>query len=169
MFKQILAALEHSKAEIIIFCEHDVLYHPTHFDFTPPDKDRFYYNVNVWKLDLKTGRALRTANCKQVSGICVDRKLALKHYRRRIELVEKNGFSMNMGFEPGTHHRAAKVDDLTSGSWRSQFPNIDIRHSDNLSPTKWKKEQYRNQKFTQGWTESDIDHIPGWKNLSQLI
>jgi len=168
MFKQILAGLEHSKSDIIFFCEHDVLYHPSHFDFTPPDKDKFYYNENVWKVDLKTGQALHY-DCKQVSGICVYRETVLKHYRKRVELVEKNGYTMEMGFEPGTHHRAARVDDLTSGSWKSDFPNVDIRHGDNLSPSKWKKEQFRNQKFTVGWAESDIDHIPGWKNLRELI
>lgn len=168
MFKQIMAALEHSTAGIIFFCEHDVLYHPSHFDFTPPDKDKFYYNENVWKVDPKTGKALHY-DCKQVSGICVNRELALAHYRKRFELVEKNGYTMQMGFEPGTHNRKERVDDLTSGSWKSEFPNIDIRHGGNLSPTKWKKEEFRNQKFTEGWTESDINHIPGWENLRELI
>lgn len=168
MFKQIMSALEHSQSEIIFFCEHDILYHPSHFDFTPPKKDRFYYNENVWKLDPKTGRALHY-DCKQVSGICVNRELALAHYRKRFELVEKNGYTMKMGFEPGTHHRKERVDDLTSESWKSEFPNIDIRHGNNLSPTKWKKSQFRNQKFTKGWKKSDIDHLPGWENLKMIL
>ena len=168
MFKQIASALEHSKADFVFFCEHDVLYHPSHFDFTPPDKDKFYYNENVWKVDPTTGKAVHY-DCRQVSGICVDRELALAHYRKRIELVEKNGFSMEMGFEPGTHHRAGRVDDLTSAGWKSPSPNVDIRHGDNLSPTKWTKDQFRNQKFTAGWQEGDIDHIPGWENLKKLF
>ncbi|MDO8487690.1 MAG: glycosyltransferase family 2 protein, partial [bacterium] len=131
MFKQILAGLEHSKAEVVFFCEHDVLYQPSHFDFTPPDKDKFYYNENVWKVDPQTGLALHY-DCKQVSGICVYRETALKHYSKRVEMVQRNGFSMKMGFEPGTHHRTERVDDLTSGSWKSPFPNIDIRHGHNL-------------------------------------
>ena len=168
MFKQIASALEHSKADFVFFCEHDVLYHPSHFDFIPPDKDKFYYNENVWKVDPTTGKAVHY-DCRQVSGICVDRELALAHYRKRIELVEKNGFSMEMGFEPGTHHRAGRVDDLTSAGWKSPSPNVDIRHGDNLSPTKWTKDQFRNQKFTAGWQEGDIDHIPGWENLKKLF
>ena len=50
MFKQILGALENSRADIIFFCEHDILYNPSHFDFMPPEKDTFYYNQNVWYL-----------------------------------------------------------------------------------------------------------------------
>jgi len=168
MFKQILGALENSTADIIFFCEHDVLYHPSHFDFIPSTKDKFYYNENVWKIDLKSGFALHQP-CKQVSGISVYRDLAIKHYRKRFDLVSKNGFSMEMGFEPGTHHRESRVDDLVSEGWKSLFPNIDIRHDHNLSPTRWTKEEFRNKKFTEGWIEGDIDTIPGWKNLKEVI
>lgn len=168
MFKQILGALENSSSDIIFFCEHDVLYHPSHFDFTPLHKDKFYYNENVWKVDLATGQALHY-DCKQVSGICVDRLLAIEHYRKRVEIVLKDGFSMKMGFEPGTHHRKERVDDLTSGSWKSEFPNIDIRHNQNLSPTRWKKSEFRNKQFLKGWKTSNIDHIPGWINVKTLF
>ena len=35
MFKQILAGLEEMDCDIVFFAEHDILYHPTHFEFTP--------------------------------------------------------------------------------------------------------------------------------------
>lgn len=178
MFKQMLAALEASKANIVFFCEHDMLYHPSHFDFTPPEKDKFYYNENVWKLNPETGHALHY-DCQQVSGIAVYRETAIKHYRKRVEIVEKkrqeliseedfNRFIRQIGFEPGTHHRKERIDDLTSESWKSEFPNVDIRHGANLSATRWKKEQFRNQKFTKGWVEAD-DEIPGWGKTKALI
>jgi len=50
MFEKILKGLEASTADFIYFCEHDVLYHPSHFAFVPPRKDAFYYNTNVWKM-----------------------------------------------------------------------------------------------------------------------
>lgn len=167
MFKQILAALENSKTDIVYFCEADVMYHPSHFDFIPPKKDVWYYNENVWKLDAKTGHALHY-DMKQVSGIAVYRETAVKHYKKRVEMVEKNGYTMGMGYEPGTHKRPEKVDDATSESWKSEFPNIDIRHDGNFSPTRWKKEQFRNQKYTKGWEESD-DIIPGWGQTMDLV
>ena len=67
MFKQILSALEAQDTDIVYFCEHDVLYDPSHFEFTPPKKDVWYYNVNVWKLDANTGHAMRVDECKQGS------------------------------------------------------------------------------------------------------
>lgn len=160
MFKQILIALENSDADIVYFCEADVLYHPSHFEFTPPKKDVWYYNENVWKLDAKTGHALHY-DMRQVSGIAVYRETAVEHYRKRVAMVEKNGFSMGMGYEPGTHHRPERVDDATAEGWKSEFPIVDIRHDSNFSPTRWKKEEFRNQKYTKGWAESD-DEIPGW-------
>ena len=162
MFKQILAALEASKSEFIFFCEHDVLYHPSHFDFTPPRKDTFYYNVNVWKLNLLTSDALHY-ECKQVSGICVDRKFAIEHYKKRVARVEKTGYSTRIGCEPGTHNRKERIDDSRSESWMSKFPNVDIRHGKNLTRSRWKVKDFRNQKHTKGWTEGNADTIPGWK------
>lgn len=159
MFKQILAGLEASTADIIFFVEHDVLYHPSHFDFAPPRRDTFYYNENVWKVDATTGQAL-FYYCRQTSGLCAYRELLLEHYRKRVAIVEKNGYTRRMGFEPGTNNRAERVDDYKSEAWMSQVPNIDIRHNKNLTPSRWKKEQFRNQKYTKGWTESD--GVPGW-------
>lgn len=162
MFIQILTALQNATEDIVYFCEHDVLYHPSHFEFTPSDKDKFYYNENVWKLDQQTGKAVHYRS-KQVSGIAVFRKTAIEHYTKRIDMVKKDGFSMKMGYEPGTHHRPERVDDLTSAGWMSPLPNVDVRHAGNLSPTRWKKEEFRNQKYTAGWTEGDADSIPGWR------
>lgn len=173
MFKQILLAIENSSADILYFCEHDVLYHPSHFDFIPNNREKWYYNTNVWKIDAGSGHALHY-DCKQVSGIAVYRDFALEHYRKRVAIVEEklkelgegeefNRFIRSMGFEPGTHNRAERVDESTSEAWQSEFPNVDIRHNNNLSPTRWKKEQFRNQKYTVGWMEGNVDTIPGWK------
>lgn len=172
MFKQILGALEALDTEVVFFCEHDVIYHPSHFDFVPEKKDVWYYNVNMWKVNASDGHAIRTDDCKQVSGICVYRETAIKHYRARLEKLTKylnehgeegfNAYVRAVGFEPGTHHREERVDDAKSESWSSEYPNIDIRHEANLTPTRWKPEEFRNQKFTAGWKEAHLFEIPGW-------
>jgi glycosyltransferase involved in cell wall biosynthesis len=159
MFKQILAGLEASTADVIFLVEHDMLYHPSHFDFVPPRDDVFYYNQNRWNVDAETGKALfHYAN--STSGLCAYRKLLLEHYRKRVEMVERDGFNFRMGFEPGTHGRAERVDDYKCDTWMSEHPNIDIRHKQNLTRSRWSKDQFRNQRFTKGWTEAD--EVPGW-------
>ena len=164
MFKQILAGLEASTADIIFLTEHDVIYHPSHFEFTPPKKDVFYYNTNVWKVREADGHAVRVDDCRQTSGLCAYRDLLIKHYKKRIEMVEKDGFSRKMGFEPGTHNRKERVDDYKSDRWESTFPNIDIRHEGNLTSTRWSKDQFRNKKYAEGWLEAE--EVPGWGHVT---
>lgn len=167
MFKQILSALEKSTCDVIFFCEHDVLYHPSHFEFTPPKKDVFYYNENVWKIDPYKGKALHYP-CRQTSGLVAYRKVLIEHYKERVRRVEAEGFSMKMGFEPGTHNRPERIDDRKSEAYFSPFPNVDIRHGKNLTKTRWNKEEFRNPKYTEGWTESD--EVPGWgKSIDILL
>lgn len=178
-FKQILGALENSTADIIFFCEADILYHPTHFDFNPPEDKRevYYYNVNVWKVDWFTGHALKVDDLKQLSGFVGYRDFLIRHYKKRIEIVEQRikdmkekgmpienqGVSHYMGFEPGMHSEPRGVDNFPTESWRSELPNIDIRHDRNISKNRWKKEEFQDQKYTVGWTESTADKIPGWE------
>lgn len=159
MFKQILAGLEALDCDVVFLCEHDVLYHPSHFKFVPARSDIYYYNTNVWKVRASDGHALYY-DCKQTSGLCADRELLVQHYRERVRRVEAEGYNRRMGFEPGTHSRAERIDDHKSETWRSEYPNIDIRHGLNLTPSRWKPEQFRDQRNCRGWIEAD--EVPGW-------
>jgi hypothetical protein len=169
MFKQILSALESSTADIVFFCEHDVFYHPSHFDFTPEDKETFYYNVNVWKVRAEDGHALYVDNCRQVSGICVYREAAIIHYKERVKWVEEKGYTRNMGFEPETHGRIFWEHRFKTGSWKSVFPNLDIRHKNNLTPNRWDPSLFRDKRCCRGWTEKNVKELEGWSGLDHLI
>lgn len=157
LFHQILAGIEASDSEIIFFCEHDILYHKSHFDFKPERRDTFYYNENVWKVRTKDGHAVHYP-CKQTSGLCAYKELLIKHYEKRIEIVEAWGYSNKIGFEPGTHNRKERVDDYKSEAWMSDYPNIDLRHNNNLTPAKWNPNDFRNK--PKSWVENR--EIPYW-------
>lgn len=165
MCKQILAGLEKSTADIIFLAEADVLYHPSHFEFTPEKTDVYYYNTNVWKVRASDGHSLKVDDCKQLSGLCAYRELLITHFKERIRRIEVEGFTRKMGFEPGTHRRPERVDDYRAESWQSDWPNIDIRHDGNMTASRWRKDQFRNQRYTKGWTEARADQIEGWDNL----
>jgi hypothetical protein len=168
MFMQILDGLKRLDTDYAFLTEHDVLYHPSHFDFRPPDDRLVYYNVNTWKVDVKTGKAL-TYITKQTSGLCARTQLLIEHYTRRVDMVKDIGFTRAMGFEPGTHGRKERVDDLKSDMFHSQFPNIDLRHGKNLTSTRWRQDQFRDKRNCQGWQESSAEHIPGWPDLPALL
>lgn len=160
MHKQILGALENSRADIIFFTEHDVLYHPSHFDFIPPDRETFYYNQNVWYLR-DDGHTLHY-DVNQLSGLCVYRETAITHFREKLARIEKEGFSRNMGFEPFTHNRVQWDKTFKMSTWKSEFPNIDIRFGINSTGMRWRKDQYRNQQLLINWQEAENYNIPGW-------
>jgi hypothetical protein len=165
MFKQQLAALEASDAEIIFFCEHDVLYHPSHFDFIPPKRDVFYYNVNVWKIRIEDGHALWVDNCIQVSGLCGYRDELIKHYKERVALAESGKWERGWGYEPGTPGKDIFKIPFTQETRMSEFPNLDLRHDNNLTKNRWTPDLWRNKKNCEGWTETTVDKIKGWNIL----
>ena len=182
MFKQILGALENSKDDIIFFLEHDLWYSDTHLDFVPEDKNTFYYNTNVWRVRLDDGHALKTDDCKQLSGLCVNREAAITHFRERYQMAEQkykelvkdgdetefNRWIRQVGFEPFTHNRIQWQNQFKCGEWQSEQANLDLKHGKNATGERWKKEQYKNQKWTEGWTEREND-IPKWGDIKPIL
>lgn len=156
MFKQILVALEASNSEIVFHTEHDMLYHPSHFDFTPPRKDKFYYNQNFWKIWPDGFAAHWDAN--QVSGLCANREFLIQYYKKRITVIQKEGF--NRSYEPGGR------DPSQYEVWNSKYPNIDIRHDSNLTRSHRSPADFRDKSGIVNWQESTIDNIPGWEGLT---
>ncbi len=149
-FTQILAALEASTADIVYFCEHDNLYHPSHFDFYPPKKDVFYYDRNWWKIRAD-GLAVHW-DADQVSGLCCYREIAIKYYRERLASYDPENFDRK--FEPASG--------VGSEWWKAEFPSIDIRHDKNLTYNKWKLEHFRKKDTALNFETSTVDNIPGW-------
>lgn len=170
MFIQILTALKASRAEYVFFCEHDVLYHPTHFEFTPPSMDTFYYNVNVWRWDFLSNRVITFDHFRSVSGLCVSREKAIDHYEKRLNLIYKNGWdkiagrnpkwARGIGYEPGKPKKNGGFTDDSIDEWSSEYPNIDIRHSKTMTPLKMTLESFIHKPT--GWRELTLDKIPGW-------
>jgi len=159
MFKQMLKGLEEIDTDIVFFCEHDVIYHPSHFEFTPTEKDKYYYNQNIWKVDSRTGQAL-FYKAQQTSCMSGFRSTLLKHYRKRVEVCERDGFTRRIGYEPGTHNRKERIDKYGCERYFSKFPNLDLRHSNNLTANRFKKSHFRRE--PKEWQVAD--GVPFWGN-----
>jgi len=168
MHKQILAGLEALDTDIVFFVEHDVLYHPSHFDFRPANKDIYYYNGNLWRVRKSDGFAI-SYDHKSLSQICAFREKLITEYKERVRRIEKEGFNKN-GYEPGTRSiRLGGFSNDHAEHFYSKFPNIDIRHDKNLSASKWKPEDFRSLRSCRNWKESNVKDIVGWDNLEVLI
>lgn len=144
MFKQILSALEASEGYVFL-CEHDVLYHPSHFDFNPTE-DKFYFNTNVWKWKWETDLCVWTDDLQQLSGMSGSKELLTKFFKERLAKAE-SGFDRH--YEPKEN----------TENYQSERPNIDIRHGKNVTISKWSPNDFRNKRYAKGWKESTITNI----------
>ena len=177
MALQILMALEASTADYVFFCEHDVLYHKSHFDFTPPVDHIYYYNVNNWRWGFPTDYLITYDGLTSLSSLCVNRETAVNHYKYRLKLIERQGldkirsreprWARKFGYEPGTKkRRRGGVTNEDHVKIRSAYPNIDIRHNKTFSQPKITLDSFIHK--PSDWKQSTMDEIPGW-NLKELF
>jgi len=168
MYRQILSGLEHSQAEYVFLCEHDVLYHPSHFECEPDRPDTYYFNTNVWRWAWHKDWFITYDNMASLSGLCANRTLLLYHYRHRMEQIRKHklpdgrnpGWARRWGHEPGKPVRKGGILDEKAETWGSEYPNLDIRHGGCMTPQKMTLDSFR--RLPTGWREATIEQIPGW-------
>lgn len=158
MYKQILKGLEECKTDVVFFVEHDVLYHPSHFDFTPERDDHFYYNRNEWHVSSVTGKTVfyQHNNTTELSAL---RETLLSHIKRAIE-VNTDAFHASYGISPPKGIPPEEQRGKHAGTYMSEVPNIDIRHPNTMSRQRMDKSEFRSERSCRGWTESD--GVPGW-------
>jgi len=175
--KQIRTALETSTADHVFFCEHDVLYPKSHFDFTPPKDNIYYYNENVWRWMFGSKKAIQHDRMLPLSCMCVNRLFALEHYRLREKHIEKVGldkfrsreprWARLWGYEPGTKKkRRGGFSDDDFDTWHSELPVIDIRHNKTFSKPKVTLDSFKH--IPKAWREIKVEDVPGW-NLKELF
>jgi glycosyltransferase involved in cell wall biosynthesis len=158
MFEQVVRGLQESTADVIFLVEHDVLYHPSHFDVIPSAPDVFYYDHNRWCLCTDTGKAVfYHSDCP--SFMCAGREMLLDHYSRVLARIRRDGWSSKYGYSPPKglprEERRGKVE-----TYMAKYPSIDLRHGNSFTSKRMRPEQFRNESSRKGWTEAW--EIPGW-------
>lgn len=177
MTMQITKALEEQNTDYVFFCEHDVLYPLSHFDFTPKSDDIFYYNANIWRWKYPDNLVVTYDRLISLSSLCVNRKFALDHYKRRLAKIKEMGWENDTrreplwarlwGYEPGTKRtgRGGFSDD-TFETWKSSEPIIDIRHGRTFSQSKVTLDSFIHK--PENFQQVTLDKIQGW-NLIELF
>lgn len=176
MFRQILDCLQRAKEDCVFYCEHDILYHPSHFEFVPLRDDTFYYNVNVWRWDYYSKKVITYDHHASVSGLCVNRELALAFYERRLKIIREQGYdklptfgnpvwAREMGYEPGKFNKEGET--ALKEEWRSEYCNIDIRRTRSMTAPKINYEDFVNKPVN--WREDVIENLPGWNKPWTLV
>jgi len=149
IFTQIYEGLLASEADVIYLAEHDVLYHPSHFDFVPINKRVFYYNRNVWQVDYNTGEAVYKLS-RRTSQLVADKNELIIYFEKLLEIIKERGYSYKMGVSPRMHNIKG-INNRGVVTFMSAFPNIDVRHGNNFSPYKYNKEK-----------EIKANGVPNW-------
>jgi Glycosyl transferase family 2 len=157
MYRQILRGVTECQTDIIFLVEHDLLYHPSHFDYTPVREDTFYYDRNRWNVDMEGKAVFYHNNCP--SRLVAYRSLLIDYYKRVVDFVQSEGFKHNLGFSPPK----GLPKELQVGRYEAYMakePCIDIRHERTFTRARMTKEEFRNERGRRGWTEAD--EVPGW-------
>ena len=148
IFRQVLMGLEQVKTKYVAMAEHDCLYTKEHFNWTPPEDTKFYYNVNHWFLRPKDGMYSYFRR-KALSMMIANTELTLKACKEKVEILEK-GIIIRKGQlgacefgvlenEKAYQDYRATLKDLGKNkpykavAFSTTLPNLDIRHGKNFS------------------------------------
>lgn len=145
MFRQIMAGLDLLQPETYVFlCEHDVLYHPSHFSVLPAG--------SCWLFNLS-----RCFYWTKYDICCMDKicnRRAFSHAVARKDVMLQVSLGSKKWKDKSFPERRY---------WNSCCPNIDIRHGENLTGEGPTKRRLRKRGKIQKLTE-----IPGWKKEGGL-
>lgn len=177
MVTQIIKGLEALTTDFVFFCEHDVLYPLSHFEFSPEKTNIFYYNSHVWRWDFPKNRVITYDRLISLSALVVNRELALRQYRARMSKIlelelEKDAskepaWARKWGYEPGAKKiRRGGFSDDDFETFQSKDPIIDVRHGKTFSHSKVTLDSFKHPPVN--WRESTLDKIKGW-NLFALF
>ena len=158
LYKQILKGLYAAEQDYLFFCEHDVLYHPAHFEFVPPRDDTYYYDGNVVKYRL-SDRKVVTYDCKWLSQLCANREILIDHYEKRLQMIADG--KKAYGYEPGSG-QSKKIDNYKADKWYSDGTSIDVRHGGNWTGVRrMDPSEFRNKKTCRDFKVLKVEDL-GW-------
>lgn len=129
LLEQVIIGIENSDADYIYLCEHDCLYHPSHFGYIT---DRIAYNSNVYSLNYKGYQ--HSKRLFPLSSMSGEKGLLLDAMKDKLAICKNNGGKIHI-YEPGRgegkYGKGFNVD-----SYESEFPIIDVRHNKTFTSRK---------------------------------
>jgi len=139
LYEQVLNGINHVDEDSIIYlCEHDVFYHPSHFDFIPEFKNKIYFNKSRYYWQRNTNYFVNSVGRRALSQ-CVSYKNVLKKHIKDQVNARKNGDS------------SPCIGPFFN--FTSDFANIDVRHGANFS---------NSRRFTTPKKDKMIWEVPEW-------
>jgi hypothetical protein len=120
LYEQLLLGVEEAEeGSIVYLCEHDVFYHPSYFEFVPPEREHVYFNYNRFYWSFGWGSFCMPAGRRALSQAVAYREVFIDNVTEHLILAGTGDAEPHM---PGT-----------GTNWFSKCPNIDIRHKRNFT------------------------------------
>ena len=151
--------MKEAEQDYLFFTEHDVLYHPSHFEFRPKRDDTYYYNNSVVKYRLSDKKVV-SYDCSWLSQLCANRELLISHYEKRLDIIANGGKAY--GYEPGTG-QSKSIDNVGSERWNGSNMNIDVRHGGNWTGVqRMDTSEFKNKKTCQNFEVLEVKDLKDW-------
>lgn len=157
--QQVIGLEQFSEGDTVFIAEHDILYHPSHFAFDLPSRDKFYYNENVWLCEGTDRKGLLGMYSRwprrrlALSQMVADCDLYLRLMRDRLALIDGGLETAKRFGDPGSTPADIKLlaqravsgcgylkpildrylDEYQADVFWSDEANVDIRHGSNFT------------------------------------
>ncbi len=151
IYEQIMAGLQAAEPESVIYlCEHDVAYNPSHFAHVPEIKERIDYNQNRYYWAPGQREYLPARGKWPLSQLVAYREYLIERVQLVLDQPEPPSSELYRGIR--TH------------KFKSERPNVDIRHGKNFSQDgRWKKAYYN------GTSELTVKNIGHWGSPPHML
>jgi hypothetical protein len=141
IYKQILIGARQAQTKFVAMAEDDMLYHPSHFTYRPPDNETFSYNINKWSIfswvnpPILSYRVRKLANSLIVSKNALVKTLEERYTKYPVlEKISPNLFKSYWG-EPGRFENHLGISPVKCEEFSSSAPNIMFSTSEALGYT----------------------------------
>ena len=138
IYHQILLGAQAAKTKYVAMAEDDMLYHPSHFAYRPPDDATFSYNINKWSIFSWLKPPIFSYRVRKLmNSLIVTRDALAKTLEERyakyptLESIPPKLFKLYWG-EPGRFENHLDITPVTTEEFSSPAPNIMFSTSEAL-------------------------------------
>jgi len=134
---------------VIYLLEHDVFYHPSHFAFLPADRDSMYFNRERYYYILGKDSFYPARGRRALSQCVAYREAIIRHAEERLSSIA--GDDITERWDDLEKRSSVKYE-----NFRSDRPNVDIRHGNNFTGHGTYKKDYAKDR------KKGVVNLPGW-------
>lgn len=138
IYKQILIGAKEAKTKYVAMAEDDMLYHPSHFAYRPPDDATFAYDINKWSIfswrqpPVFSYRVRKLMNSLIVATDALIKTLEERYAKYPVLAnIDQKFFKLYWG-EPGRFEHHLGITPLTAEEYSSPVPSIMFSTSEAL-------------------------------------